>query len=48
MNSTVHHNVVITVQERLDVLRDVIYANETYDVTTIRASIPMYLLGKYM
>lgn len=48
MNSTVHHNVVFTVQDGIDVLRDVIYAIETYDVTTIRASIPMYLLGKYI
>jgi len=43
-----HHEYVFTVQEGLEVLRSVIYAIESYDVTTIRASIPMYLLGKYI
>ncbi|MEI7421442.1 MAG: asparagine synthase B [Prolixibacteraceae bacterium] len=43
---TVHHEVHFTVQEGLDALRDVIYHLETYDVTTIRASTPMYLLSR--
>ncbi|MDB4967575.1 MAG: asnB [Myxococcales bacterium] len=41
---TVHHEFVFTVQEGLDALRDVIYHIETYDVTSIRASTPMYLM----
>lgn len=43
---TVHHEVNYTVQEGLDAIRDVIYFIETYDVTTIRASTPMYLLAR--
>jgi asparagine synthase (glutamine-hydrolysing) len=43
---TVHHEVHFTVQEGLDALRDVIYHLETYDVTTVRASTPMYLLAR--
>ncbi|MCL4158236.1 UNVERIFIED_CONTAM: hypothetical protein GTU68_021325, partial [Idotea baltica] len=43
---TVHHEVHFTVQEGLDAIRDVIYHLETYDVTTIRASTPMYLLSR--
>ncbi|MGL4853117.1 MAG: asparagine synthase B [Phocaeicola sp.] len=43
---TVHHEVNYTVQEGLDAIRDVIYYIETYDVTTIRASTPMYLLAR--
>lgn len=43
---TVHHEVHYTVQEGLDAIRDVIYHIETYDVTTVRASTPMYLLGR--
>ncbi|ODQ82648.1 hypothetical protein BABINDRAFT_159190 [Babjeviella inositovora NRRL Y-12698] len=43
---TVHHEHTFTVQEGLDALRDVIYHLETYDVTTIRASTPMYLLSR--
>ncbi|MFT7194867.1 MAG: asparagine synthase (glutamine-hydrolyzing) [Rheinheimera aquimaris] len=43
---TVHHTVHFTVQEGLDSLRDVIYFLETYDVTTIRASTPMYLMAR--
>ncbi|MDR0895820.1 MAG: asparagine synthase B [Prevotellaceae bacterium] len=43
---TVHHEINYTVQEGLDALRDVIYFIETYDVTTVRASTPMYLLGR--
>lgn len=42
----VHHEINFTVQEGLDAIRDVIYHLETYDVTTIRASTPMYLLGR--
>lgn len=43
---SVHHEVHFTVQEGLDAVRDVIYYLETYDVTTIRASTPMYLLAR--
>ena len=43
---TVHHSINFTVQEGLDAIRDVIYHLETYDVTTIRASTPMYLLAR--
>ena len=47
INST-HHHVEVHVDDCLDALEDVIYATETFDVTTIRASTPMYLLGKYV
>lgn len=43
---TVHHEINFTIQEGLDAIRDVIYQLETYDVTTIRASTPMYLLAR--
>ncbi|MBQ0030980.1 MAG: asparagine synthase B [Bacteroidales bacterium] len=43
---TVHHEVNFTIQEGVDALRDVIYHIETYDVTTVRASTPMYLLAR--
>ncbi|USH03347.1 asparagine synthase B [Grimontia kaedaensis] len=43
---TVHHEMTYTIQEGLDAIRDVIYHIETYDVTTIRASTPMYLMGR--
>lgn len=43
---TVHHEVHFTIQEGLDAIHDVIYHIETYDVTTIRASTPMYLLAR--
>jgi asparagine synthase (glutamine-hydrolysing) len=43
---TVHHEVEFTIQEGLDAIKDVIYHLETYDVTTIRASTPMYLLSR--
>lgn len=43
---TVHHEIHFTVQEGLDAIRDVIYHLETYDVTTVRASTPMYLLSR--
>ena len=45
---TVHHELHFTVEEALDALPDVIYHIETYDVTTIRASTPMYLLARYI
>ncbi len=44
--NTVHHEINFTVQEGLDAIRDVIYHLETYDVTTIRASTPMYLMSR--
>lgn len=43
---TVHHEMTYTVQEGIDAIRDVIYHIETYDVTTIRASTPMFLLAR--
>ncbi|MXP56276.1 asparagine synthase B [Pantoea sp. Mhis] len=42
---TLHHEVHFTIQEGINIIRDVIYHVETYDVTTIRASIPMYLIS---
>ena len=43
---TVHHEINYTIQEGQDAIRDVIYYIETYDVTTVRASTPMYLLAR--
>lgn len=43
---TVHHEIHYTIQEGLDAIKDVIYHVETYDVTTIRASTPMYMLAR--
>ena len=43
---TVHHPIEFTIQEGLDAIRDVIYHLETYDITTIRASTPMYLMAR--
>lgn len=43
---TIHHEVNFTIQEGLDAIRDVIYHLETYDVTTVRASTPMYMLAR--
>lgn len=43
---TVHHEIHFTIQQGLDAIRDVIYHLETYDVTTIRASTPMYLMAR--
>ncbi|MDR3226278.1 MAG: asparagine synthase B [Prevotellaceae bacterium] len=43
---SIHHEIHFTIQEGLDALRDVIYHIETYDVTTVRASTPMYLLAR--
>lgn len=45
---TTHHNVNFTPEDGIDVLDDLIYTLETYDVTTIRASVGMYLLSKYI
>ncbi len=45
---TVHHEIHFSIQEGIDALRDVIYHLETYDVTTIRASTPMYLMARYI
>jgi asparagine synthase (glutamine-hydrolysing) len=45
---TVHHEINYTIQEGLDAIRDVIYFIETYDVTTVRASTPMYLLARFI
>src|SRR5574344_974691 len=45
---TVHHEINFTVKEGIDALRDVIYHIETYDVTTIRASTPMFLMARYI
>ncbi len=43
---TVHHEIKFTIQEGLDAIKDVIYNLETYDITTIRASTPMYLMAR--
>ncbi|MCP4185116.1 MAG: asparagine synthase B, partial [Hyphomicrobiales bacterium] len=43
---SIHHNLTYTIQDGLDALYDVIYHLETYDVTTIRASTPMYLMAR--
>ncbi len=45
---TIHHEINYTIQEGLDAIRDVIYFIETYDVTTVRASTPMFLLARYI
>ncbi|NER10606.1 asparagine synthase (glutamine-hydrolysing) [Muriicola jejuensis] len=43
---TVHHEIKFTIREGLDAIKDVIYNLETYDITTIRASTPMYLMAR--
>ena len=43
---TVHHEIKFTIQEGLDAIKDVVYKLETYDITTIRASTPMYLMAR--
>ena len=43
---TIHHEIKFTIQEGLDAIRDVIYNIETYDITTIRSSTPMYLMAR--
>tara|TARA_R110002094_G_scaffold22103_5_gene34261 strand:- start:4436 stop:6100 length:1665 start_codon:yes stop_codon:yes gene_type:complete len=44
--NTVHHEIKFTIQEGLDAIKDVVYNLETYDITTIRASTPMYLMAR--
>ena len=43
---SIHHEITFTIQEGLDAIKDVIYHIETYDVTTVRASTPMYLMAR--
>ncbi|MEJ1222813.1 asparagine synthase B [Sediminicola sp. 1XM1-17] len=43
---TIHHEIKFTIQEGLDAIKDVVYNLETYDITTIRASTPMYLMAR--
>ena len=43
---TIHHEITFTIQEGLDAIKDVIYQLETYDITTVRASTPMYLIAR--
>jgi asparagine synthase (glutamine-hydrolysing) len=43
---TLHHEFHFTVQDGIDAIEDVIYHTETYDVTTIRASTPMFLMSR--
>ena len=43
---SIHHEVIFTIQEGLDAIRDVIYHLETYDITTVRASTPMFLMAR--
>ena len=43
---TIHHEIIFTIQEGIDALRDVIYHLETYDITNVRASTPMYLMAR--
>lgn len=43
---TVHHSYVYTLEEGMDAIRDVIYHLETFDVTTIRAATPMFLMSR--
>lgn len=43
---TIHHEIIFTIQEGLDAIKDVIYHLETYDITTVRASTPMYLMAR--
>ncbi|MDD4425012.1 MAG: asparagine synthase B, partial [Mariniphaga sp.] len=45
---TIHHEIHYTIQEGLDAVRDVIYHIETYDVTTVRASTPMYMIARFI
>ncbi len=43
---TIHHEIKFTIQEGIDAIKDVVYHLETYDITTIRASTPMYLMAR--
>lgn len=45
---TEHHEIIFTEEDVERVLDEVIYTLETPDITTIRASIPMYLIAKYI
>ena len=45
---TEHHEISFTPEEGFQAVRDVIFSLESYDITTIRASIGMYLLAKYI
>ncbi|CDD23389.1 asparagine synthetase [Firmicutes bacterium CAG:345] len=45
---TNHHEVIITIDDVISSLEEVIYNLATYDITTIRASVGMYLLCKYI
>ncbi len=45
---TIHHEIHYTIQEGLDAIRDVIYHIETFDVTTVRASTPMYMVARFI
>jgi len=45
---SVHHEIKFTIDEGLNAYRDVIYHLETYDITTIRAATPMYLMSRYI
>lgn len=44
--ATIHHEIKFTIQEGIDAIKDVVYHLETYDITTIRASTPMYLMAR--
>ena len=44
--NSIHHEIIFTIQEGIDAINDVIYNLETYDVTTVRASTPMYLMAR--
>ena len=46
--NTKHHEYIVTEQMMIQALEEVIKGVETYDITTIRASVPMYLLSKYI
>lgn len=48
LNIKNHHIITFSVQEGFDILEDVIFTLESYDVTTIRASVPQYLMSKYI
>lgn len=43
-----HHEVIVSIEEGLQAIEEVIYTIESQDVTTVRASVPMYLLSKYI
>ena len=45
---TKHTEIIVTEQEMFDIIPELIYTIESYDTTTIRASIGNYLLGKYI